>query len=90
MSGDPFETVRVSDIVSTADVARLCGVSQPCVSNWKARHGDFPRPFAVIANGRTDLFRKSDIVAWYRDRIYGTTEPPEILQIIRQEEADSA
>lgn len=60
-------TVEISEIVSTADIARICGVSTSAVSNWRTRHETFPAPFTSIANGRTPLFRKREVVKWHID-----------------------
>lgn len=31
-------------LVDSTDIAAMCGVSLPAVSNWKRRHADFPSP----------------------------------------------
>ncbi|TDC97084.1 hypothetical protein E1285_04820 [Actinomadura sp. 7K507] len=54
MSGDPG--------VTAGDIARLAGVGRATVSNWRRRHGDFPRPVGGTAT--SPLFSLSDIEGW--------------------------
>ncbi|MFS2291711.1 MAG: N-6 DNA methylase [Actinomadura sp.] len=56
MSGDPG--------VTAGDIARLAGVGRATVSNWRRRHGDFPRPVGGTAT--SPLFSLSDIEDWLR------------------------
>jgi hypothetical protein len=57
--------VPIDDICTTSDIARLLHVGQPAVSNWKKRHADFPKPFALVNEKHTGLYRKSEIIMWY-------------------------
>ncbi|TDE35753.1 N-6 DNA methylase [Actinomadura sp. 6K520] len=54
MSGDPG--------VTAGDIARLAGVGRATVSNWRRRHGDFPRPVGGTAT--SPLFSLADIEDW--------------------------
>ncbi|TDC52664.1 SAM-dependent methyltransferase [Actinomadura sp. KC345] len=54
MSGDPG--------VTAGDIARLAGVGRATVSNWRRRHGDFPRPVGGTAT--SPLFSLADIEGW--------------------------
>ncbi|XRQ14036.1 N-6 DNA methylase [Actinomadura welshii] len=56
MSGDPG--------VTAGDIARLAGVGRATVSNWRRRHGDFPRPVGGTAT--SPLFSLADIEDWLR------------------------
>ncbi|BBH71847.1 SAM-dependent methyltransferase [Actinoplanes sp. OR16] len=48
-------------LISSAEVARLAGVTRAAVSNWRRRHPDFPEP---VEGGRNALFALSDITDW--------------------------
>src|ERR1017187_2731048 len=50
--------------VSAADVARLAGVGQTAVSNWRRRYADFPQP--VGGTPASPLFALTDVEAWLR------------------------
>ncbi|TDC65115.1 SAM-dependent methyltransferase [Actinomadura sp. GC306] len=56
MSGDPG--------VTAGDIARLAGVGRATVSNWRRRHGDFPRPVGGTAT--SPLFSLAAIEDWLR------------------------
>ncbi|MER7543995.1 N-6 DNA methylase [Actinomadura sp.] len=56
MSGDPG--------VTAGDIARLVGVGRATVSNWRRRHGDFPRPVGGTAT--SPLFSLADVEDWLR------------------------
>lgn len=55
------------DPVSAADVADRLGVSTTVVSNWQARHPDFPAPIFTVGRGRTHVWHWPD-VKQYHDR----------------------
>ncbi len=51
-----------TDEVTAADIARLAGVGRAAVSNWRARHKDFPQP---VGGSRTSpTFVWSQVEAW--------------------------
>lgn len=50
--------VKVSDLVAASEVADRLGVRRSTVSNWRARHSNFPEP--VFRSN----YRWSDVVAW--------------------------
>lgn len=77
------DIVRIDDIVSSSDIARLCGVTGPAVSNWKQRFPNFPKPFAFVNDGHTPLYRKSDVVEWFMQE-HGLEKLPEIYKLIRE------
>jgi type I restriction enzyme M protein len=58
-----------SDCLALTDVARLAGVRLSAVSNWRARHADFPKP--QVVHGR-EVFRVRDVAQWLHTR----TIPP--------------
>jgi transposase len=55
----------LADLASPADIAEECGVGKSTVSNWIARYPDFPRPLATVAQGKTPLFSRKAVIAWY-------------------------
>ena len=63
------EVVEVNDIVATADIARMLGVTSSAVSTWRRRDTrGFPQPFTMVANDRIPLWRKSQIVHWWSQK----------------------
>lgn len=50
--------------VSAADIARIAGVRPSAVSNWRRRHGDFPKP--VSGTDKNPRFGLPEIEAWLR------------------------
>jgi hypothetical protein len=92
---DPAVYVRIDDIVSATDIARMLGVTVAAVSNWQNRKVGFPKHFKVVSNppGRkpgphqgTKLWRKSEVVAWYSARM-----DPEFLDtLIRNNAVEQA
>jgi hypothetical protein len=50
------------EVVTAADIARLAGVGRAAVSNWRRRHGDFPRP--VGGSPTSPTFALDAIEAW--------------------------
>lgn len=50
--------------VSGAQVAGLADVTRAAVSQWRARHGDFPAPVA----GDSDRFDLNDVIGWLDGR----------------------
>ncbi|GAA4241636.1 N-6 DNA methylase [Actinomadura meridiana] len=50
--------------VTAGDIARLAGVGRATVSNWRRRHGDFPRPVGGTAT--SPLFSLVDVESWLR------------------------
>lgn len=74
MTAESYEPVNIHDIVASSDIADLLGVSAPAVSNLKKRHADFPEPFATVSRGKVTLYRRSEVVAWYRRRLSESQE----------------
>lgn len=70
----------LDDLMSSTDVARFLGVSQPAVSNYKNRHPTFPDPLVVVSNGRSPLYSRESIVKWWKSR------NPALAAAIREEE----
>ena len=75
---DPAVYVRIDDICSATDIARMLGVSVAAVSNWQTRKIGFPEPITIVSNPRgrkpgphqgTKLWRRSEVVAWYTKRM---------------------
>lgn len=61
-------TATPSDLMSSGDIAALLGVRASVVSNWRARHESFPKPWAVIADDHTPVWHRSEVLAWARTR----------------------
>lgn len=59
---------ELEDLVSTGDIADEYGVGKPAVSNWIARHPDFPQPLTSVSRGSTLLFSRKAVADWYRRR----------------------
>lgn len=59
-------TVDVDDLATPAMLAATLRVSRGAVSNYIARHSDFPRP--VLAVGSARLYSRAAVVAWARRR----------------------
>jgi hypothetical protein len=69
MSPKQTPVVEVNDIVAASDIARMFGVTPSTISNWRARStSGFPEPFTAVANDRTPLWRKSQVVHWWRTK----------------------
>ena len=54
--------------VSLTEIANIVGVKPSAVSNWRARHKDFPSPIDRSARG--DLFSLDQVLDWLRARKY--------------------
>lgn len=54
----PFEPVGVGDIATRLKVGKSA------VSNWLAKHPDFPAPLFVVGNGLTHVFDWAEVSAW--------------------------
>ncbi|MFE5207601.1 N-6 DNA methylase [Streptomyces sp. NPDC056600] len=50
--------------VTAAGIARLAGVGRAAVSNWRRRHGDFPKPVGGTESG--PAFLLADVEEWLR------------------------
>jgi hypothetical protein len=92
---DPTVYVRIDDIASATDLARMLGVTVAAVSNWQVRNIGFPEPFTTISKDGpptrgikrgTRLWRKSEVVAWYANRM----DPDFIDTLIRNTVAERA
>lgn len=57
----------LDDIVTSSEIAKMLGVSNPAVSNYKERHKDFPAPIKVA--GKTSLYSRKEILEWARSRM---------------------
>lgn len=55
-----------SSEVTAAGIARLAGVGRAAVSNWRRRHGDFPKPVGGTETSPT--FRLTAVERWLRDQ----------------------
>ena len=53
------------DLVTMTDIARLAEVQLPAVSNWRRRHGTFPR--SQRRNGQ-ELFVAAEVAHWLDGR----------------------
>ncbi|MGW2224629.1 N-6 DNA methylase [Streptomyces formicae] len=63
---DVADTAEATDAteVTAAGIARLAGVGRAAVSNWRRRHGDFPRP--VGGTETSPSFALADVERWLR------------------------
>lgn len=61
--------VESEELIAPSDIAQILMVVPSAVSNWINRHENFPAPVAVVAKGKTSLWIKSEVIAWYRSYI---------------------
>ena len=56
-------TINRTDIVDSATIATMAGVSRSAVTQWKDRHADFPAPLAIpgVIN---PLYSRRAVLAW--------------------------
>lgn len=54
--------VDTDDLVTTLDIARAVGMYPSAVSNWAARHEDFPKP--VYQRPKCRLYLWSQVREW--------------------------
>lgn len=50
------------EIVGTAEIAEMFGVTKQVVTNWRVRYKDFPKPLATLSMG--SIFSKKDVQGW--------------------------
>jgi len=62
-----------TDLISTADIARLAGESRATVGNWKRRYPDFPPERG--RNARGPLYDAAEVQAWLSARKDGARTP---------------
>lgn len=55
-------SVQVANLVGLAEVAELFGVTRQAVTNWQARHDDFPKPVLSLRCG--PIYNLPDIKRW--------------------------
>lgn len=68
--------VDTDDLCSNVDIARMAKVTPAAVSNWQARHPDFPRPVASFSNGKFKLYLWSQVREWLTSPHTVTYERP--------------
>jgi hypothetical protein len=59
-------TLTMFGMVGVSEIARKAGVTTAAVSNWRARHNDFPAPIADLDSG--PVFDEEQIDAWLQSR----------------------
>ncbi len=60
-------TVDLDDLIDTADVAELVGLTSPTsVATYRQRYEDFPPPVWASRGGRCLLWLRTDVEAWAR------------------------
>lgn len=66
-------------LVGNKDIARIAGVSQSAVSNWRSRHDDFPAPHATTGAG--PLYALDEVERWLldNDKIESRVSPATVL-----------
>jgi hypothetical protein len=50
------------DLVGTAEIAEMLGITRQRVNAIVQTHDDFPEPVAVLSAGR--IWMRSDVLAW--------------------------
>ena len=50
------------EMLSATEIAHLAGVTRAAVTNWRQRYDDFPA--RASRDGRSDLFRRDEVIAW--------------------------
>jgi chromosome partitioning protein len=53
---------KIVDLVGTAEVAEMLGITKQTLSNWRTRNAEFPSSVAELRSG--PVWRREDIVAW--------------------------
>ena len=53
---------EAEDLISSADIARLADATPQAISNWRARHDDFPVP--VAGTDKRPLFVYGQVLEW--------------------------
>lgn len=77
--------IDADDLISSADIAAIFGVTRAAVSNWKRRWSDFPNPVARVGPVKNiDLYLRSEILAWVEKNM----EPQTVLvrKLVRKQE----
>ena len=77
---DGEKYVKMDDIITITEIAILCGVTTPAVSNWRSRYKSFPAPFKLFGQ-KTALYLKSEVIVFFAEHIAGGYAP-EIKQAI--------
>jgi chromosome partitioning protein len=54
------------DFVGVFEIATIAEVSRQAVSNWRARHADFPSPVIELRSG--PVFHRKAILRWLEKR----------------------
>ncbi|MFC0865517.1 N-6 DNA methylase [Sphaerimonospora cavernae] len=75
-------------LVSSAEIARLAGVTRAAVSNWRKRYVDFPEP--AMGVGRAVLFPLVDVRSWLERHRKGNevSEEVQLWQALRASHGD--
>lgn len=77
----PDPDMNLDDLAATSDLAELLGVGPSTISNYRRRHGDFPKPIVTVARGSTPLFDRRAVVRWWSQRTN-----PDLLQLLTEVE----
>lgn len=75
-TGEPTGRHTGGQHVTSADIARLAGVTRAAVSNWRRRHDDFPAP--VEGTRGSPLFSLEEVRAWLDRQDKGVEKTPEV------------
>ena len=54
--------IETKNCTILAEIAEIAGVGASAVSNWRARHSDFPKPIAVIYS--VEIFSLPQALKW--------------------------
>lgn len=68
---------ELNDLIGTAEIGALTGVTSAAVSGWRTRHKDFPRPLVEFRTG--PLYSKREVVAWLRRTGRLETKPTRVF-----------
>lgn len=60
------------ELIGISEVAELAGVSRSAVTNWRARHDDFPQSSFETSAG--PVFRREEILHWLTNRSRNVTK----------------
>ena len=64
---NPDDVIRIGDMVTMHDIAKLCDVSKPTVAQWRTRFGNFPTPNYLgpaRGNGSQPFWNWTDVESW--------------------------
>lgn len=70
------DELLLAELITGAQIARMFGVTQPAVSNWIARHEDFPAP--RTGHDRTARYSRTEVAQWW------ATRHPQLIELLKE------